>query len=241
MKFRMELSLEKENLNKDKNRIFLSYIKHIFEEYDKEFYNKLYINEENKIKEFTFALYMPNCIFKREEILIPDKKVILNFSTYDTVTGIMFFNSAMKNIYKNYKIKGNILTLNNIYLVKEKTISESSVIFKTMSPIVVRHHNGNNEKTWYYDLNELKGKEIFLKNLKYQLLNVFGKDRSLDIDEVNIEILQNKTVKVKNYDVVILSNISVIKVNAKSYILDYLYKGGIGSKRSSGYGMVDII
>ena len=32
-----------------------------------------------------------------------------------------------------------------------------------------------------------------------------------------------------------------IKFNAKTYILDYLYKAGVGSNRSRGFGCLDII
>ncbi len=33
---------------------------------------------------------MPNCEFTKEEIVIPDKKIILNFSTDDMKDGISF-------------------------------------------------------------------------------------------------------------------------------------------------------
>ena len=55
------------------------------------------------------------------------------------------------------------------------------------------------------------------------------------------EILSNKEVKVKHYDIEVLGNICYVKIMGKPYILDYLYKAGIGSQRNSGFGMVDLV
>jgi len=50
-----------------------------------------------------------------------------------------------------------------------------------------------------------------------------------------------RKVKVKNYGIEVHSNIGKIRIKAQPYILDYLYKAGIGGKRGSGFGMVDIV
>lgn len=241
MRFSVELSLENEKFPKDKNRIILSFLKHIFQNYDEEFYNSLYEVKENKMKGFTFSLFMPNCKFTREEIIIPDKKMRLNFSTNSMEEGIMFYNAIVSNVKEPYEIKNNLFTIKSVNMIKEKSIVGSSVMFKTMSPIVVREHYGDNNKTWYHSLNDEKGKVLFIENLKYQLLQEFGEERRLDIEEVRVDILKNKEVKVKNYDIAVLSNISSLIVYGKPYILDYIYKSGVGSKRSSGFGMVDIV
>jgi CRISPR-associated endoribonuclease Cas6 len=133
------------------------------------------------------------------------------------------------------------MKINRINLVKEKTICADEVIYKSMSPIVVRSHSGDNKKTWYYSLNDKKGEEVFLSNLKYQLKDAFGEDRILDFEELEIEVLHNKEVKVKNYGIEVLGNVCRLKIKGKPYILDYLYKAGIGSQKSSGFGMVDLL
>ena len=240
MRFNVELLLENEIIPKDKNRIILSLMKHNFNSYDKDYFIELYKQIPNKKKTFTFALYMGNCKFLREEIVITEKKIILNFSTYDMKDGIMFYNSFLKNKGLEYPIKDNFLKINRINLNKEKTITENEVIYKTLSPISVREHFGDNKKTWYHSLKDLKGQEVFINNLKYQLKDEFGEGRILDIEEIEFEVLGNKEVKVKNYGIEVLSNICRLKIKAKPYILDYFYKAGIGSQRSTGFGMVDL-
>lgn len=240
MRFNVELLLENEIIPKDKNRIIISLLKHNFSSYDKDYYSELYETTPNKMKSYTFALYMGNCKFMREEIVIPEKKMILNFSTHDAKDGIMFYNAFLKNKGLEYPIKNNSLKISKINLNKEKTITSDEAIFKTLSPISVREHLGDNKKTWYHSLNDAKGQEVFIKNLRYQLLDEFGEKRILDIEELEVEVLINKEVKVKHYGIEVLGNICHLKVVAKPYILDYLYKAGIGSQRSAGFGMIDL-
>jgi CRISPR-associated endoribonuclease Cas6 len=123
----------------------------------------------------------------------------------------------------------------------EKVITNDYATYRSMSPVVVREHKGDNDKTWYHSLNEEKGREIFMKNLKYQLLDTFGEERKLDIDEIEFQVIGNKEVKVKHYGIEVLSNICKLRICAKPYILDYLYKSGIGSRKSSGFGMLDLV
>jgi len=241
MRFNVELLLENEVIPKDKNRIILSLIKYNFSSYDKNYYSQLYEKTPNKIKSYTFSLYMGNCKFLREEIVIPGKKMILNFSTYDIRDGIMFYNSFLKNKAIKFPIKDNSIIISKINLNKEKPIKENQAIYRTLSPISVRNHFGDNKRTWYYSLNDTKGQEVFKKNLKYQLVDRFGNDSLLDIEDVKFDVLNNKEVKVKHYNIEVLANICYLKIKAKPYILDYLYKAGIGSQRSTGFGMVDLV
>ena len=167
--------------------------------------------------------------------------MILNFSTHDVKDAIMFYNAFLQNKGLEYPIKNNTIKLNRISLNKEKTITSDEAIYKTLSPISVREHYGDNKKTWYHSLNDKKGQEIFMDNLKYQLKNEFGEERILDIEEIELEVLSNKEVKVKHYGIEVLGNISHLKIMAKPYILDYIYKAGIGSQRNAGFGMVDLV
>lgn len=241
MRFNVELVLSNENIPKDKNRVILSYLKHIYETYDKSYYKSLYEDQENKRKNFTFSLFMPNCKFTREEIIIPEKKIIFNFSSDNMKDGIFFYNAILANRGKLYEVRGNSITAIRINMNNEKVITNNYATYRSMSPVVVREHKGDNDKTWYHSLDEEIGKEIFYENLKFQLLDNFGEDRRLDIEEVKFEIIKNKEVKVKDYGIEILSNICKLRIYAKPYILDYIYKSGIGARKSSGFGMLDLV
>ena len=241
MRFYVQLELDNDNISKDKNRIILSLLKHCFEAYNKEYFNDLYINHQNKIKEFSFSMYMPECKFLKEEILIPSRFIKLFFTAYNPEDGIMFYNSILNKKNKIIKLKDNSIKITQINMIKEKTIFDNEITFKTLSPIVIREHKGDNKKTWYHSLNTEKGQELLKHNLKYNLEDVFGKKVLFDFNDLTIKVLHNKDVKVKYYGIEILSNITKLKIEARPYILEYLYKAGVGSKRASGFGMMDII
>ena len=167
---------------------------------------------------------------------------MLNFSTYNYEDGIMFYNSFLTNKGHKHPMKDNAITIGKIRLVTEKPIDSNEMMFITKSPIVVREHAGDNKKTWYHLINNDTGKRIMLENLKYQLKDIFGETAEDDIEEIVVDIIADvKGVKVKNYGIEVLSNIAKINIKAKPYILDYLYKAGIGSKRASGFGMLEIV
>lgn len=241
MRFSVELLLQNESIPKDKNRIILSLLKHNFNSYNKDYYLKLYEEIPTNKKDFTFSLFMKDCKFLRNEIIIPDKKILLNFSTYSIKEGVTFYNSFLQNKGLDHKINNNVLKVGKINLIRERVVKSDEVLFKTLSPISIREHNGDNKTTWYHSLNDIKGKEIFIKNFEYQFNDVFENDRMSDIRELEIEVLRNKEVKVKHYDIEILGNIGILRIKGKPYILDYIYKAGVGSQRSTGFGMVDLI
>lgn len=239
MRLKIDLDLEQNLITKDKNRKILSLMKHCLENTNKEYFQKIYSKEDTIKKNFTFSLYMPGCVFEREQIRIDQKKIILIFSTSDMECGINFYNAFLNNRNKQISFGKNNVKISNINIIKEKNILEDEACFKTLSPIVIKEHNGDNKKSWYYSIEDEKGEQLFLENLKRQLYDEFGIERKFDIENIKLEIISNKDVKVKNYGIEVLSNICKFKMFAKSYILDYFYKAGIGSKKSSGFGALE--
>ncbi len=239
MRIGLEVLINANEIPKDKNRLIMSMFKSCLESSNSEYFESLY--SENIKKNFTFSLYMKNCKFNKESILIPDGKIYVNFSTYDALEGINFYNSFVKNKNKDIRVGDIEFKISKINQLEEKIIKTSELMFTTLSPIVVREHNHDNKKTWYHSLNTEKGMELLLKLIQIELLNKFGNDSSDDIEQIKLEVIENKDVNVTHYDIQVLSNLCVIKISAKPYILEYLYKSGIGSRTSQGFGMVKIV
>lgn len=240
MRFKIDLLLDTDEIPKDKNRMVLSFFKSILEKYDEESFRYYYEEGSTKRKQFTFSMYMPNCKFNRETITIPDKKITIFFSTGDLKTGFIFANAFIK-------AKGKVITyldlnmkVSNLFIYEDEQILEEVCIFKASSPIVVREHNRDTNKDWYHNLSEKEGMDLFLENLKIQILGDLPEAR-YDLDDLSVEIMRNKPVKVKHYSIEILSNLATLKIHAKTYILKYLYDTGIGSLKSGGFGMLSLV
>jgi len=240
MRFCVELLLNKPSISKEKNKMIMHIMKLLFENTNEDMYKELYEGEENKEKNFSFSSYLGRGVkFNKDDIYIPDQKIILNFSTYDTREGILFYNSFVKNLGLEIPVEKNLVTINSIKEAPKGQIGENT-IFTTGSPIVVRNHKGDNKKTWYYSLEDKEGYRVFMENLGFQLRSNLKGVKEEDIEEIRIRVLENKLVKVKHYGIVIPSNLGRLEISAKAYIVDYLYKAGIGSRRSQGFGYLNI-
>lgn len=240
MRFDVNITLSDKEIPKDKNRMFLSFIKHNLSKNNKRCFEKLYGKGITDRKSFAMASYLPGAIFNENTITIPNKKIKLTISVVDMELGVEIFNSMMGSVNNTYKYKDCELTTTNVKLVREKRIENSTEIFKTLSPIVVRDHEKETNKDWFYDLSELKGQEIFLRNLKYQLEEEKPESKYFS-DELEVEVLKNKKTVAKNYGINVQCNLCVLKINAKSEILEHIYKSGVGSYKSQGFGLLDII
>lgn len=251
MRFKVEIVLNEERIAKDKNRLFMSLMKHCFENESATYFNQMYKQEQNKTKPFSFSLYMGKCVFERETIRIKDRQVTLFFTTYDIETGIIFYNGMLKKCGQPYTVKGFTMTISQIRLITEKALTSNRVVFKTMSPLVIRDHHHDNHKTWYYDLVDetedgqrlvnQQAKTLLVDNLRLQLEDQFGQPASQDVEVLAVQIEASKSVRVKHYGIDIVSNLCQLAIEGEPYLLDYIYKAGIGSRRSQGFGMLDIV
>ena len=240
MRFDVNITLSNKEIPKDKNRMFLSYIKHCLSRNNKRCFEQLYGEGITDRKSFAIASYLPGAIFNENTITIPNNKIKLTISVVDMGLGIEIFNSVMGSVNNTYKYKDCELTTKSVKLLREKRIETSVEIFKTLSPIVVRDHVKQDNKDWFYDLSESKGQEIFLRNLKYQLEEDMPESKYF-LDELEVEVLKNKKTVSKNYGINVQCNLCVIKINGKSEILEHIYKSGVGSFKSQGFGLLDII
>lgn len=240
MRVVVDISLERQSIGKDKNRMVLSLFKHCLSNYDQEYYELVYKNGEANQKDFTFSVFMPECKFLRDEILIPSKSMSINVSFYDLQMGIQFYTSMLERVGEEYRYQDLSLKIERVKIQKEKVISNDDVIFKTMSPCVAREHTDDNETTWFHSLSTEKGQEMFLHNIRVQALATFP-DKQKDIEEIRVRLIRNKEVKVKHYGIVVLSNLATFEMSAKSYLLDYFYKAGVSSMKSAGFGMLDVV
>ena len=238
MRFRITIGINKNEIPKDKNRIIISLIKHQLSQFDTELFSTLYQTGEAKEKDFCFALYMGNCVFRKETIEIPEQELIITFSAYDLATGIRIYNAFMHGVGDEYNYRGEIiLTIRSVKLLDEKHIFDDRVMFKCQSPCVAREHEHDNTKTWYHLLSEDEGKQQFLENLKFQAKTKFP-NKEEDIKKIQLRVLKNKKVKVKHYGAVIDGNLALFKLRGKPYLLEYFYKAGAGSLKSGGFGLL---
>lgn len=255
MRIKLHFELENNIIQNDYRILILSFIKNSLEKKFEESYKEIY-GKKGVMKFFTFSVYLPNPKIEKDKILLGKNYFSVDFSIYDNKQFIEFynsFNSRIASINKeektdkenSYPLKNNKMKLKNITMVNEKVINSDRVRIKFLSPLVVRKHEEItiNEKR--------KGKDIYLdfkdndfnEQLNYSVSRLI---KDLKLNEVNSNIkltafnMARKTV-VNFKNIFINSSIGEYIISGDSKLLNILYKTGIGSRRSEGFGMFEVI
>lgn len=251
MRIKLHFKLENNIIPKDYRILILSFIKYSLKKNFKESYKEIY---ESKpiMKFFTFSVYLPKPKIEKDKIELDKNYFNAVFSIYDNKRFIEFYNSFNSMIIKNenkeysYPLKDNKMRLKNITMLNEKIISSNRAIIKFLSPLVLRKHEeiAINEKRKgkdiYFDFND----SDFNEQINYSVSRLI-KDLKLNGVNWNIKLkpynnLARKTV-VSFKNILINSSIGEYILEGDSELLNILYKTGIGSRRSEGFGMFEVI
>lgn len=237
MRFKLTFNLENEHFPIQYRKNIMSFIKLSLTEYSEEYYKRLYNQKDNIIKPYTFAVFLRGAKFKENEIIVESKKVELNVAIADYEIAVILYNSFNHQKYRRFSLENNSMTLDNISMMLEKEINTDSITVKFMSPLIVR--NRQNQKDYYYSFCDQEFLETLKINIKEQL-KITNIAKEL-VDDLKIETIEGKKVITKFYEKKIEGTLGIFKIYGNKELLKYLYQAGMGSKRSSGFGMFQII
>ena len=223
--------------------MFLSIMKKIFENGSEAVYDSFYGENKNVVKPFCFAVYLPKPKWLDDEVEIEGGNLTLNFSTSDMEKGIYFFNGLLKQEGKEFSYKNYKLKIEKINMGKEKVITSRETIFKTLSPIVVRVHNREENRDEYITAENPKFIEEFEKTLKARVEVLTGLKREIKAEVIDMKknVIKHKVGENKEKEIMIDVSSGVFKLTADIDVLDLLYKAGVGGRTGEGFGMVEVV
>lgn len=238
MRLKLCLELENEKMPIQYRRSILSFIKKLLSEYSEEYYKKLYDENKPIIKPYTFSVFFERPKIESEEIVLANKSFEINMAIQDYEIAVALYNSFNHQKNKNFAISNNSWKLTNIVMLPEKDITSESINIKFQSPLVAR--NRQNQKDYYYSYTN---PEKFLETLK---INIREELQITDIpselsETFEITPIEPKKVIIKFYEKQIETSTGKFNIKGDKRLLEYLYKAGLGSKRSAGFGMFQII
>jgi CRISPR-associated endoribonuclease Cas6 len=240
MRFKIQLELKNEHLPLDYRPAVISLFKHSLSLYDNGKHFSAYY-EPVKDKSFTFAVGIPSSTFTKEMILVPNRKIDIIFSTNDISTGIVFFNALSMGKNKPYPLTyENTMTVKNILIEKEFEIMTNTIDVTFKSPLCIREHRKENNKDIYYSYEKDGFNEILNKVLKLQITNSKTLPVSI-LDSFSITPISCKKTVVRHHSQFVEVTVGMFSLTGNIALLNYLYKNGIGSRKSSGFGFIEII
>lgn len=243
MRFHFTFELQNEEIDIDYRRRFISYLKFCTEKSNRDFYEELYGKGRNTNKDFTTSVYfVPETQFNAGSICVKSKRLILNLSTPDAYTGIQLYNALCAQKFVWYKIsETNQMRLLEIHNEKEKVVTQNMAVFNTLSPIVIRDHDRETGKDWFYTFEDEAAVDILKRNLKQELEGKFQRDISYDIEKLKFTSITMKVIIVKSYALKIPCSLGAFSVEGEQYLLQYLYQRGLGSKKGLIFGMLELV
>lgn len=242
MRLKLEMKLENAFLVRDNHSSFISFFKKSLTQCnDGKQFEKFY--KDTNVKDFTFTLSLGKCKYTKEEIILENEKIYIIVSIKDKgMDKFIIYNALLNQRNKKFPLpKGNSMTLINITQIKSEEIKSSKIIVKTTigSGLCVREHNPQTNKDKYYVFNEEGFEEQLYKVLEQQGINAgFSKTICKNIKFTPINC---KKVVSMHYGQYIDITIGTFQLEGDSRLLQYFYECGLGSRTSSGYGMIDIL
>lgn len=237
MRLKLTCNLRNNEITKNYRDRIVSLFKRGLLETNNVKYAELY--QTNKQKNYTFSVYFPNPVIYEDKIVMAAREVIINFSTGDTETGIVFYNAFAHLVNKPHPIdKDNELSIIGIQIVAEKKVIENKLILKTLSPICCKDHNRLTFKNWFYTWEDDSFLLILKRNMLPELEQLYGKRAEKDIADLRITPIAMKKVVVFCHDIHVASSVGTLEVEAPPYLLEHFLQYGLGSNRGSGFGFL---
>lgn len=239
MKFVSEFVLEKEELPIDYRRCILSYLKHCLTQANGgKYFDDYYA--PGKEKPFCFSVVFSTPKFSKDMVQVTSKKMKLVISSADVKTAFILFSALAAQKGKTYSLPlGNSMRMVSIRQVKEQEVHSSRILVKMMEPLCIRNHNKETNKDWYYSC---KDQEAFEREstrvIKTQLMLAGYSEEQSNVKLVPID---PKMVIIKHYSINIECTIGTFIMEGNPEVLNYLLKNGIGSRKSSGFGVAQLM
>ncbi len=242
MRLELLFELEKNELPKDNKSIWVSYLKYVLSNCNNGKYFEQYFSK-GKSKDYTFSMLLPSPVFSNEKILLKDNKIKMLFSADDRhKTGLIFYSAFIANKNKNFILpNGNAMVLKGIRQRREPLITDSRILFKMVvgGGLVVRKHNPETNRDFYFTFED----ENFTENAERVLMlqAIEAGFSEYDAAKIKIKPIKCRKALIKQYGIYVDVTLGVLEIESTPEMLKYFYQAGLGSKRSMGYGMIDLI
>ncbi len=240
MKIDLEFTLKNNTIPMEYHSFIVSFFKKALELSDPELYQKLYQDGNTQMKSFTYSVFFDKPQFLKDQIILGTKKITIHISDYD-IQNALYFTNAFRTFEKQnitFPLNNNEMKLTRIMVNPMESLTEDNIIIQMTSPLIVRNHDKETNKDIYLTYQDEKFEEI----LKLNIQNTIQKlGYNFVIDDFKITPLKNKKTVVKLYRHAMNASLGLFQLKGNQELLDFLWKAGMGSHRSSGFGNFKII
>lgn len=240
MRFSVVFELSKMELPKDFRPVFVSFLKNCLSHYGQAFFDEYYKDRDTIMKSFTFGVRMNRPKFNGGVVLLGGNRITFTLSTFDMRDGMIIYNAVMQRKLFTFPLPNqNSMKIISVNMVNLATINQSEIVVKMLSPLVVREHDKASNTDVYVDCSQEDFAER-TKTIVAAQLSRLGMDERL-MDGFSITPVIPKKTVVLSFKFNIDVSLGVYKLSGNPKLLNFLHQAGIGSRRSQGFGMFEVL
>lgn len=200
----------------------------------KQIHNQGYKIGKRKFKLFTFSeIYGQTSYIKETKELLFQNNAHFDFTAFYDDIVLTFINFLTQN--PQIVIGKQIIKVQSYMLLDDILNNNTTEQFLTISPVTA-YITDENKKTVYYHPNSEEFKESVINNIAQKYFLVYNENMpDITIDEIN-NIKEKKVYFRKNF--AIAYHFKIIFSNLDEKVKNIIMTCGIGSKNSSGFGML---
>ena len=209
-------------------------MKHALEKKYPLLYEQLY--GQNVLKSFSFSVFLPVQKILKDRYLLASEYINVKISSSDIQLLAALYNAFMNSRFYDYKLPlNNSFRLINVSYSNTVKVLSNKVLIKFLSPLIVRDHDKEKNADIYLDYTS-KDFETKLKAITENYL----KQRDL-IGTITLKPVKARRTVAKCLDFNLNCSFGLFELSAPPEIIEELYLAGIGSRRSEGFGLFDIV
>lgn len=235
---KLEFQLETTEIPAELDKVLVSFLKATIENYSPALFEKLYNKNSSILKKYTWATCLPGARFTQEKTLLNQKRFTMTFSDADIGELIEFYNAFILMKYKPYSMNQNSMRLMAVKIRNIPEIQDTELIIKMRSALIVRKHDSINNSDKYYTCKDLEFGEMVKENLSIFLEKL---NLEMDISDFSITPLKGKKVVTRTWGRLVDGSIGIYKITGNLELLNFLRAAGLGTRRSIGKGMWEVI
>ena len=232
-------------INIDYDAKLLSLIKLGISKTNPSVFKELYEKPTQKL--FATSVYFPEATFLKDKIVLNQEgKLILFFLVVDVGLGLSFYNAFIYLHHLQLNKNSKHLTFGpdlvaevwKLYSIEVPSITKDQVMFKTMSPIILRNDEGRfiscEKESDIEDFNKALIRNTITKLAAHPELVHYAQKLKF------IPVRTRKTIR-KSYGMMIEATKGTFELIGNPALLSFLLECGIGEKTGSFSGMMSVI
>ncbi len=237
MRIKLKFKLDKNEISKEYRKAFMSFLKFgLTNLNDSKFYNVFY-GDNIKNKEITFSVKLIEPKFEGNIITLGSNILEINISTSNLKKALILNNAFTKMLHKKISLSSeNSWQLFSINVYDCKKINTEEILIKMQSPLCIREHK-KAESDYYYSIANESFIEKATTILKEQIKNELGEEP----EEFIIRKCEARKTVIKHYKQNLECSIGTFILKSDKKTLQHLYDNGMGSRKSAGFGMFEVI